>query len=285
MHAVTVTPEDVQQFQEVVRREGRRGWRSMRWRETPSPYYVYLSEMMLQQTQVARVIPAFAAFLERFPDLHTLASATQADVVAQWAGLGYNRRARYLHQGAGIICHRWNGVIPDDPAALVSLPGVGKNTAGALCAYAFNRRVAFIETNIRRVFIHHFFAPPGELVVPPEDPIHDREIMPLVEATLPHHDIRQWYWALMDYGTALSRTGENPNRRSRHYTRQSQFRGSTREVRGALVRTLIAEGTLAAEAIPDYRGFPAEQIARAVDGLVNDGVAVRRADGSLELLR
>jgi A/G-specific adenine glycosylase len=217
--------------------------RTMPWREpradgTFDPYAIMVSELMLQQTQVSRVIPKFVAFISRFPNIQSLAHARLADVLQLWSGLGYNRRAKYLWETARMIERDFGGNLPGSIDELKKLPGVGINTAGAILAYAFNQPVGFIETNIRTVFIHHFFAD--------SDKVADTELLPLVNALLQlwlsqsGHGSREYYWALMDYGTHLKTTAGNSARRSKAYAKQSRFQGSKRQVRGAVLRALAA---------------------------------------------
>ncbi|HEY5668194.1 MAG TPA: hypothetical protein VIR03_03445 [Candidatus Saccharimonadales bacterium] len=226
---------DITAFQERVweyyRRAGRHDlpWRQPESDGTYGPYKIVVSEFMLQQTQVVRVLPKFVAFTEAYPNWEALASASLADVLRQWSGLGYNRRAKYIHLAAQQIVLVHQGSLPKQIPELVALPGIGPNTAGAIMAYAYNRPVAFIETNIRTVFIHHFFAD--------SQAVHDRDVLPLIRACLPL-DVRSWYWALMDYGTYLKRTVGNANRRSISYTKQSRFEGSRRQIRGMVLKLL-----------------------------------------------
>ena len=208
----------------------------MPWRETRDPYRILVSEIMLQQTQVDRVRGKYEAFLSAFPDVAALASAPLDRVLAAWQGLGYNRRAVALHRSARILRSEHHCLIPNDTAALVALPGIGAATAGSIRAFAFNEPVVFIETNIRRVFIHEFF--------PGREAVADDELLPFVAAALVRRSPRDWYYALMDYGTALARQVPNPNRRSRTYTRQSRFEGSDRQLRGAILRVLVGGGAL-----------------------------------------
>ena len=202
-----------------------------------NPYKIMVSEIMLQQTQVARVITKYQQFLSAFPSVEELAVKPLAEVLQVWLGLGYNRRAKYLHQSAQAITTIHNGVFPQTVEQLVTLPGIGANTAGAIAAYSFNQPVVFIETNIRTVYLHHFFK---------DQPlISDKEIRPYIQVTLDTTNPRQWYWALMDYGTFLKSTINNPNRLSKHYSRQSVFKGSKRQVRGEVLRYLARQpGTL-----------------------------------------
>lgn len=195
------------------------------------PYKILVSEFMLQQTQVPRVIPKFTEFLQQFPTLHVLADARLSDVLIAWNGLGYNRRAKYLHQTAQSIAHQAMSHFPTTIDELVQLPGVGKNTAAAILAYAFNQPVVFVETNIRSVYIYHFFASSAAKVT-------DAQILDFVEQTLDSQSPRDWYWALMDYGTYLKRDNKNLNMLSKQYAKQSAFLGSRRQIRGRIIREL-----------------------------------------------
>lgn len=225
-----MTADQINDFRELVWEYFRTNGRSMPWREHTEPYYVVVSELMLQQTQVERVIPKFNQFIVRFPDAQSLANAPLSAVLTEWVGLGYNRRAQYLHRLAQDVVNRFNGSFPPTYAQLVSLPGIGPNTAGAVLNYAFNQPAVFVETNIRTVFIHHFFAD-AEMV-------DDKDIRGLVEATLDQEHPREWFWALMDYGTYLKRTAGNNIARSRNYKKQSRFEGSLRQIRGKIVALL-----------------------------------------------
>jgi A/G-specific adenine glycosylase len=194
------------------------------------PYKILVSELMLQQTQVSRVIPKYHRFLELFPTVQTLADAPLSAVLTAWSGLGYNRRAKFLHQAAKLIVHDFAGNFPRSVEELVKLPGVGRNTAGAVLSYAFNEPAVFFETNVRTVYIHHFFADRTD--------VSDKDLLPYAEAALDRENPRQWYWALMDYGAYLKQSVGNLNKLSMHYTVQSRFAGSRREVRGRVIREL-----------------------------------------------
>jgi A/G-specific adenine glycosylase len=219
-------------FRQLVYGAARDEGRHFPWRETEDPYRILVSEVMLQQTQADRVADRFNAFLGRFPDLRSLAIAELADVLSAWQGLGYNRRALNLQRSAALILQNFGGKVPDNPDLLATLPGIGPYTAGAITAFAFDRPVVFIETNIRTVFIHHFH---GDRLQ-----VHDRDILPLVAATLDRNQPRLWYNALMDYGVLLKRNHANPSRRSAHHGRQSPFAGSNRQQRSLLLKLLLA---------------------------------------------
>lgn len=254
-----------EEFQRLLRQQGEELYRDMPWRQDTRPYYILVSELMLQQTQVDRVIPKFEAFISTFPTEHALAEASLADVLRLWQGLGYNRRARFLHEAAKMIVSR--GSFPATVEGLISLPGVGKNTAGAIMAYAFNEPAYFIETNVRAVYIHHFFTD--------HDLVDDTAIHTLLEQTLDHQDPRHFYWSLMDYGSWLKRQGVRPGRSS-HYKKQSPLKGSVREVRGQIIAHLaqgdISEQTLRKVLVAD------ERFEQALDGLVKDGLVTYTKD-------
>jgi A/G-specific adenine glycosylase len=171
-----ISDAQIHEFREIVWDYFRAHRRNMPWRDNPAPYHVLVSELMLQQTQVSRVVPKFIEFMHRFSSIDDLAKAPLAEVLDAWSGLGYNRRAKFLHAAAQQIVGMHKGVIPDDFENLVTLPGIGQNTAGAILAYAFNRPVVFIETNIRTVYFHHFF---GDA-----EGVDDKDLLPLVEQTL-----------------------------------------------------------------------------------------------------
>lgn len=205
--------------------------RDLPWRKTVDPYRIWVSEIMLQQTQVGRVIPKYTLFLKKFPSVNKLAIAPLREVLEVWSGLGYNRRAKSLHTVAGKIMLENKGRFPKIQTEWAMLPGIGMNTAGAIMVYAYNEPVSFIETNIRSVYIAEFFSNFQD--------VSDSQIMLLVEQTIDRHNPREWYWALMDYGSMLKKTMGNANRQSRNYTKQSTFKGSHRQLRGAVIRCLI----------------------------------------------
>jgi A/G-specific adenine glycosylase len=264
-----VTPGRIRSFRAAIRAHYREHGRSMPWRETRDPYCILVSEIMLQQTQVDRVRAKYGEFLEAFPDLAALAGAPLERVLARWQGLGYNRRAIALSRTARLLVAR-GGTVPRDPVELVALPGIGAATAAAIRAFAFEEPVVFVETNIRRVFIDAFFAG--------RSGVADAELLPLVAATLDRRRPREWYYALMDYGAALARRGENPNRRSRAYARQSPFSGSDRQVRGAILRALVGGKALGATALATAAGAEPQRVLRLLRDLEREGF-LRRSGG------
>ena len=206
--------------------------RNFPWKNTTDPYHILVSEVMLQQTQVSRVLIKYPIFISQFPNFKELAEASIKDILVAWQGMGYNRRALYLKKIAEIIVTQYKSKLPDDPVILDSFPGIGKATAASIVAFAFNKPVVFIETNIRRVFLHLFFEDR-------DSKVDDREILPLIGKTLDKKNPQEWYWALMDYGAHLEKTVDNPNKKSKHYSIQSKFEGSDRQVRGEILRILL----------------------------------------------
>lgn len=246
-----------QDFRALLRQKGNELWRDMPWRTDTRPFYVLVSELMLQQTQVGRVIPKFESFIEQFPDEKALSTADLAEVLKVWQGLGYNRRAKFLYEAAKKIVDEFSGEFPRDEKDIMSLPGVGKNTAGAIQAYAFNYPSIFVETNIRTVYIHHFFAD--------DFAVSDTQIIEKLGHTIDRENPRRFYQNLMDYGTFLKQSGVKNNYRSKHYKKQSPLKGSLREMRGEIVRRLAKKNSLD-ELMTDTRYAP------ALDGLSQDGL-------------
>lgn len=242
--------------------------RLLPWRETITPYGVFLSEVMLQQTQVSRVLTKFPEFTARFPDFASLASATIPEVLAVWQGMGYNRRGVYLRDAARMVLERFSGSIPKAVPLVDELPGIGQATAAAIVTYTYNIPTVFIETNIRRVFIHHFFADSVE--------VSDTEIKTVVAAALDEGNPREWYYALMDYGAYLAKTVPNPNRRSSHYSPQPKFSGSVREARGAILRHLLRHTSSTAEELVKAIGL--KRVREGLEGMVRDAIIVRKGD-------
>ena len=234
---------ELRAFVEFVAKKGRELYRDLPWRRTYDPYAIWISEVMLQQTQVSRVDGRWQRWLERFPTVDALAAAAPSDVLEEWQGLGYNRRALSVHRAAQAISEA-GGIFPQDPKELVKLPGIGPATAAGICAFAFNLHGVYLETNVRTVFLHELY--------PQAEGVPDSELVPLVELTCPASVAnaadaaateltpRSWYYALLDYGAYLKKTIPNPSRRSKSHVKQSRFEGSHRQKRAELLRVLLA---------------------------------------------
>lgn len=248
---------------EHYRKSGRHG---LPWRKTKDPYRILVSEMMLQQTQATRVVPKYEAFLRRFPTIQKLAQAPLSDVLKEWQGLGYNRRAKFLHEAAKAIAQA-GAKLPRSHAELVALPGIGPYTASAIRAFAWNEPDIFIETNIRTAFIHHFF--------PKAKKVPDSKLLPYMELALDKKRSKEWYWALMDYGSYIKKTSGNASRRSAHHTTQKPFKGSDREVRGAILREL-SHASVTGRALLRLP-FPKERIQKQLTALKKEGLIAKNA--------
>lgn len=228
--APSITPTGVEAFRATVYKHYETHGRDFPWRHTTNPYHILVAEVMLQQTQTARVAPRYAAFISLFPDLTALAQASTEAVLRAWSGMGYNRRALALHATARRVCDVHGGELPVERKALLALPGIGPYSAAAIRAFAFDLPETFIETNIRTVYLHEFF--------PAQSGVPDSAILPLVAETMDRASPRKWYQALMDYGAMLKESG-NPSRRSAHHRSQSRFEGSRRQARGIILRCLL----------------------------------------------
>jgi len=259
--------EGLAAFRALVLDHYRRSARSFPWRETRDPWAVLVSEVMLQQTQVDRVAPKYLAFLEAFPRPADLAAAPLSELLRLWSGLGYNRRALALKRAAEALSAAGAAGPPDDEEALLALPGVGPYTARAVLAFAYERPTVFVETNIRTVFLYHFF--------PEAEKAGDAVLEPLVAASLRREDPRTWYYALMDYGSALKREYGNPNARGSGYARQSPFEDSHRRIRGAILRELGAGPATRDQRIERDR-INAEAATSAETAVVAEGFAAER---------
>lgn len=246
------------------------GRHDLPWRKTRDPYRILVSEVMLQQTQVARVIPKYEAFLQKFPTIHALAAAPLRDVLTLWQGLGYNRRAKALHDAARAIVEQHRGRMPRTETELCALPGIGRYTARAVLVFAYNEPVALLETNIRTVLF-------AEL-------LHNRTHVPDSELWVRAHEAldtkrpRAWQWALMDYGAHLKARGVRLNHASKHYVKQSAFKGSDREVRGALVRYLTQKKRATVSVLAHALPFPRTRITRQLSTLARDGLVHKERD-------
>lgn len=259
---------NILQFQKIIWDFYQSNGRSFAWRNNTDPYQVLVSEIMLQQTQTHRVVDKFEQWIVEFPTFQALAHASLRDVLSVWSGLGYNRRGMYLQQSAQRVVNEFGGILPNDPTVLVTFPGIGKATAASICAFAFNNPTAFIETNIRAVFIHFFFQE--------RESVHDNEIMPLVLQALDHENPREWYYALMDYGVMLKKTFPNPSRKSTHHVKQSKFEGSDRQIRGMILRQLTDHSSLSLDDLIIHLDKEDLRCKKIIDQMCKDGLIVQK---------
>ena len=256
----------VPQFRNIVWTHARvHGRHTLPWRaRTASPYAILISEVMLQQTPVDRVVPYYDNFLKHFPTVRALAHAPLSEVLKAWQGLGYNRRAKLLHEAAKVLVREYKGRLPRDVAALQKLPSIGPYTARAVAAFAHNEDTVFVETNLRTAVIHHIFSG--------KEQVSDTDILAVLTKALPKGRARDWYAALMDYGAHLKRSGIKTNARSAGYSKQKAFKGSAREARGAILRAVM-NGPQSAHTLQRLLGEDREeQLKTALATLVRDGM-------------
>ena len=237
-----------------------------------------VSEYMLQQTQVSRVIPKYQQWMKTFPTLQSLSKAPLSKVLLHWSGLGYNRRARALHEASKTIFVKYKNKFPKDTETLITLPGVGAYTARAILTFSFGAREIFIETNIRTVFIHFFFDIQKEKIA-------DELLLEVITQSLPSSDlctIQEWYWALMDYGSYLKLNGNRSHQKSTHFKKQSTFQGSKRQVRGAIIKMLSKGESCTSSKLKKLFPHQKDSIAAIINTLIDDGLVVKNK-GMLQL--
>lgn len=258
-----------QKFRALVWRHYRlHGRHDLPWRKTKDPYKILVSEVMLQQTQVERVLPYHERFLKKYRTVQRLASASLGEVLILWQGLGYNRRAKMLHEAAKVIVSEYKGKFPQSIPELEMLPGVGHYTARAIAAFAWNTDVLFIETNIRTAITHHFF--------PSKKVVNDSEVFAVLTKVFPRGRAREWYAALMDYGAFLKRSGVRINKRAKGYTAQSPFKGSDREARGALLRALAQSPCTRTKLLQVLSTERKTQLETQLTALLKEGLVTRQ---------
>lgn len=255
-------------FQKIIYDYYRLHKRDLPWRKTRDPYRILISEVMLQQTQVERVISKYRAFIKAFPGFCSLANAKIGSVLKVWQGLGYNRRAKSLRDIAQIVIRDHGGRLPESVELLETFPGIGTATASAICVFAFNRAIPFIETNIRRTFLHFFFQ--GQRNV------RDSQILPLVSATMDEARPREWYYALMDYGVKLRREYPGILTKSAQYKKQSPFQGSDRQVRGTILKVLISQSSITEAKLAMICGIARGKLIRNLVELQKEGFIIRK---------
>jgi A/G-specific adenine glycosylase len=261
--------KQIEEFRVTIYDYYRSHGRKMPWRETSDAYHILVSEIMLQQTQVSRVVEKYPEFIAEFPNILALNDAPLQKVLAAWQGLGYNRRALALKAVAKQVVEVFGGRIPRSMTDLMLLKGIGASTAGAIAAFAFNDPAVFIETNIRTVFIHFFF--------PEKASVRDTEVLQIIEAALDRENPRTWYWALMDYGAMLKKNGLCMNAKSAHHQKQSPFHGSVRELRGRILKLLVDAPGITPMEVARETGFGIEKVRDGFERLETEGFIVSEA--------
>lgn len=266
-----LTREVIRTFQNIIYSYFNQYGRDFPFRNEINPYNVVISEIMLQQTQTNRVVEKFQQFIQKFPDFQSLANAPLNEVLKVWQGLGYNRRAVALKKIAERVVNEFDGILPADIDILKSFPQIGHNTASSIVAFAFNMPTFFIEVNIRRVYIYYFF--------PGKSSIKDSAIVLIVRKTLDSSNVRKWYYALTDYGVMLKKTHPELNKRSAHYRKQAKFKGSNREVRGKILKLLIASSSLTEVEIFKELKINSKKLKEILNLLIKEGFIKQEKHG------
>lgn len=248
-------------------------YREFPWRNTVDPWKILVSEIMLQQTQTARVFAKYTEWFAALPNVYACAKAGKQEILRLWSGLGYNSRALRLHQCANIICKTYNGTVPRSRHDLMKLPGIGTYTSGAVCTFAYDEPHVFLETNIRTVLIYWLTRIPDWSL--PKAGMNDASLLPMLEslvnlAVKNSFSIRILYYMLMDYGAYIKKTHGNLSVYSKAYTKQGKFKGSVREIRGAIIKALSREGSITVSCIKSL--YDPARFAEAVSALVAEGI-------------
>ncbi|MBS3749846.1 MAG: Fe-S cluster assembly protein HesB [Candidatus Thermoplasmatota archaeon] len=251
------TEQDIKKFQHKVFHFYEEYKRDLPWRKTNDAYKILVSEFMLQQTQVSRVINYYTRWMNTWPTVHSLANETYKNVLQAWMGLGYNRRAMYLHNTANIIVDEFDGDVLSAVNHYEKLPGIGLYTAKAIQIFAANADIATVDTNIRRILINEFDL---------DESISDKELFQLAKQCLPKGKSRNWHNALMDYGAlhlTSRKTGIKPK------TQQSNFQGSDRQIRGKILRLLLKEDQSAYQLQKELK-VESERLSKILNKMVDE---------------
>lgn len=274
MAGVNITQTAIRQFQRHMFRWWETHRRDLPWRHTHDPYCILVSEVMLQQTQVSRVLPKYQEFLRAFPTVGALASSTPAQVLRYWKGMGYNRRALYLLKTAQTVVHEHSGIFPKTEKELLRLPGLGTYTARALLVFAYRQHTAAVDTNIRQIITHHFFQ---------DKPQSSRLIQTVAEILVPKGKSWEWHQALMDYGaTEMGKyTVRFPraSAKEQHGKKLIPFRESNRFFRGRVIDRL-REGSISEKKLLSLFGrqYRKDQqfLKHILHGLLKDSLLVQK---------
>ncbi|MBY8982718.1 MAG: A/G-specific adenine glycosylase [Candidatus Lokiarchaeota archaeon] len=261
-----LTEDIIDNFRKIIYNYFKQFGRNFPFRNDINPYNVLISEIMLQQTQTNRVSQKFLEFIKKYPDFYSLANASNENILKIWQGLGYNRRALALKIIAKKVIEEYNDILPDSIDVLKTFPQIGNNTASSIVTFAYNKPTYFIETNIRRVYIYFFF--PNKLK------IDDKDIMEILKNTIDINNPRKWYYALMDYGVMLKKSHPELHKRSKHYKKQSKFKGSNRQIRGLIIKRLLEEKKMIKEELIKILGFSEKRTINIIKQLEDEGFLI-----------
>lgn len=258
------------QFRSYIFSWWKKNARDLPWRHTSDPYAILVSEVMLQQTQVSRVLEKYDVFLGKYPTVFSLADAPASEIIRDWKGLGYNRRALYLHRSARIVVEKYKGIFPKSETELLSIPGIGKYTARAILVFAFRHTVAMVDTNIRKIITHFFYDDRTQ----PESVIWET-----ANRLVPKGKSWEWHQALMDYGALelAKQTGKNPARSIRR-KKTVPFNQTNRFLRGRILDALRVsprnDSGLVSEMVRTCKR-PESVVRDAVEQLIREGLCER----------
>lgn len=264
-----IPKSEITQFQKQILSWYNIHKRDLPWRKTSDPYKILVSEIMSQQTQLARVVPKYEAWLQVFPSVNKLAMAKQSEVLRLWSGLGYNRRALYLQKCAQAIVHDHKGIFPKTKEQLQTLPGIGEYTAAAVSCFAFNKQIAVLDTNIRKVILINF-----KQYLAKDTP---KALLQVAEQLLPTGKAKEWNQALMDYASAVLKKEKIP------IPKQSTFKGSNRYYRGQIVKHLLTHHEVTIDELQTILQKDKEFLEKIVAGLDKD--ALVKKEGKIISLR
>ncbi len=261
--------KEILPFQNMIFDWWKRNKRDLSWRRTHDPYKILVSEVMLQQTQVFRVIPKYSEFIQAYPTVSDLAQASTADILRMWKGMGYNRRALYLKKTAEIITTQFGAEFPDNEEELVKLPGLGTYTARALLVFAFKQNIAAVDINIRKIIIHFFFHD-----IDQKPPV----IQKVADQLVPARMSWEWHQALMDYGAI-----EMPKLKIKKIRKSDgiPFKETNRYFRGRII-DMLRVGDIGELDLQKKFHKPSKFLSSIIDGLVKDGL-VKREKGTIRL--
>ena len=269
--------KDIHQFQQSIFSWWGENRRDLPWRRTCDPYRIFISEVMLQQTQVSRVLPKYTEFLRVFPTVFDLAQASPAHILRIWKGMGYNRRALYLFRAAKTIVGEYQGKFPKSEKELIKLPGLGRYTARAILVFAYEKDVPLVDTNIRQIITHFFFN---------DKPQKESDIEDVARQLLPKGKSWEWHQALMDYGALAMKSEKLKVKNVKKAA--VPFKESDRFYRGRIVNRL-RDGAIPEQELIDEvaRGNdkPIAYIRTIIASLITDGLIDRSSRGFLRLPR
>jgi A/G-specific adenine glycosylase len=267
-------PQDkVKRFQHEILDWYSQHQRDLPWRHTRDPYRILISEIMAQQTQISRVVIKYTQWLERFPTVVELADASVSEVLKYWSGLGYNRRALNLKKIAEKIAHDYNGIFPQDEKDLISLPGIGRYTARAILCFAFDKQIAVVDTNVRKVILTQIIHNPQGFKLSDSsnnNTLSEKEFEDIAQQLLPHGKAYEWNQALMDYSSAVLKKEKIP------IPKQSKFIGSHRYYRSKVLKVLLEKKEVNVEEIgelikSDYTIEEKEWLQKLLEELAKEG--------------